>query len=956
MKKFFLLAIIYFLCFSADAQYNKTVARDGSGDFTTLQAAIDASPSSSATPWVIYIKNGKYNEKVIVPSTKPNIQLIGESVADVIIYFNDYASRPLPGGGTSGQNSATIVINATDFVALNVSFINTYNFDSAYAIGSASQALAVFVNADRVAFKNCRFIGMQDTLLTKGTNGARNYFYKCYIDGIVDFIYGNAVAIYDSCVIYAKTRTGIGNSYITAANTPPGQTYGYLFRDCVMPANTGGTLYVLGRPWGNSNGSVTSNTKVVFFNTAMSHSINPAGWAMWDATTNTSVITYAEFKTKNINGTLANVSNRVSWSQQFTNADTVGYNIPNMFNGWNPCSVRTDFCSYANPELAVSNFKGVKSGSNTNFTWNISWAVTGVTYDLYRSIDNKTSYQLLSSSTALNDTAINFVGVDGVPPSCTSYFYFVKASKTSYSTTYTDTIEVSSVPTTTTNTRNLINFLQGSTAPSASQTFVVNAVNLLNNVTITAPTNFEISLDNTNWSVNPIVLTQVAGSVANTIVYVRLNAATANTYTGNILLTTTCSASTITDSITVSGVTQSTPLLNFSVLQQWDLTTDNNDNATVRAMGLTATIPTFNKLYSSNGTQLTNIPAYSTQFGQAFGASTNGDGSWGTGSGGPGSILNRTFYEQFTVTPSTGYMARIDSIILTTAFYNTSSGIKLAAVYSRSNFVNDSSDVTGGIDRTGLTLAGTANGGFLTPVLLSNQTGGPTASYSLALNAGDGVNIGVGETLTIRLYYACGSSSTGRYAMLKNVQMKGTVSQTVPLQILSYELKVKNDKKIENIWTTANEINVSHFNIQRSVNGKDFINIGNVNAKNKIENSYSFIDEIGNLELGTKYLYYRLEAIDKDGKVSYSVVKKIELKGLNAELTIYPNPATSIVTIECANAKQLLIIDYLGRTVKQFKVSSEKLIINTKQFAKGLYTVQIITTNGDLKTEKLMIQ
>jgi hypothetical protein len=77
---------------------------------------------------------------------------------------------------------------------------------------------------------------------------------------------------------------------------------------------------------------------------------------------------------------------------------------------------------------------------------------------------------------------------------------------------------------------------------------------------------------------------------------------------------------------------------------------------------------------------------------------------------------------------------------------------------------------------------------------------------------------------------------------------------------------------------------------------------------------------------------------------------------LNAELTIYPNPATSIVTIECANANQLLIIDYLGRTVKQFKVSSEKLIINTKQFAKGLYTVQIITTNGDLKTEKLMIQ
>ena len=103
MKKFYFLFIaVLFFFISANAQYNKIVAMDGSGDYTTVQAAINAAPTSSSTPWVIFIKNGKYNEKVTIPSNKPNIQLIGESVADVIIYFNDYAGRALPGGGTIG--------------------------------------------------------------------------------------------------------------------------------------------------------------------------------------------------------------------------------------------------------------------------------------------------------------------------------------------------------------------------------------------------------------------------------------------------------------------------------------------------------------------------------------------------------------------------------------------------------------------------------------------------------------------------------------------------------------------------------------------------------------------------------------------------------------------------------------------------------------------------------------
>jgi pectin methylesterase-like acyl-CoA thioesterase len=972
MKKYFLFTILFLLFTTIiNAQINATVAADGSGNYTTVQAAINAAPTNSATAWVIFIKNGKYYEKINVPSNKPNLQLIGESVANVLVYYDDYAGKPIAGGGTLGtQNSASVTIGANDFVAVNVTFANTFNYDSAAAAGvSGSQAVAVTVNADRVAFKNCRFIGMQDTLYTKGSGTPRHYFYKCYIDGIVDFIFGSSVAIFDSCTIYPKSRTTAGNSYITAANTPIGQTYGYLFKDCKIYNNTGNTLYFLGRPWNNATAGNTAANKVVLMNTTITSNINSLGWSIWDAGTITSMITDAEYKSKKFDGSLVDISNRVSWSKQFTDVDTVGYNILNMFSGWNPCSVRTDFCNYTTPEIAVSNFKGIKSGANTNLSWNISFPITGIAYNVYRSIDNKASYQLLSTSTAANDTAINFNGIDAVPPSCSSYFYFVQATKTGYTTTNTDTIEISSIPTINTTTTNLTNFLQGSTAPSAAQSFIVSGVNLLNNITITAPANFEISLDNTTWNVNPIVLAQAAGSVANTTVYVRLNAATANTYNGNIVFATTCSASTITKNIAVSGTTQSTPLLSFNVIQQWDLTTDNIDNATVRAIGLNATTPTFNKLYVSNGTTLATIPAYSTQFGQAFGANPNGDGSWGTAIGGPGGNLNRTYYEEFTIKPSTNYTVRVDSIVATTAFYNTSSNIKLAVVYSLSNFATDSANVTGGRDAAGLTLTGTANGAFTTPIVLANQTSGPTAQYALALNAGTGVNIGAGQTLTIRLYYACGSTGVPRYAMLKNVQVKGLVPVNLPLKITSYQLKVINEngtaslqisnpQQILNIWTTTNEVNVSHFNIQRSINGKSFETIGTIAANNKTNNEYHFTDKLIPKTQDPKTLYYRLESIDKDGSKTYSEIKTISFNNVATfnRLNIFPNPATNTVNIECAGAKQLLIIDYLGRTVKQFNNLTQPQTINTQQLSKGIYVVKAILNNGEIKTEKLVVE
>lgn len=952
-KKLFILLSVFLLSISINAQINKTVAKDGTGDFTTVQASIDAAPTNSATPWVIFIKNGKYYEKINIPSNKPNIQLIGESVANVLVYYDDYAGKPTAGGGTLGtQNSASVTINAADFVAVNISFANTFNYDSAVTAGvTGTQAVAVVINADRSAFKNCRFTGMQDTLYTKGAINARHYYYKCYIDGIVDFIFGSSIDIFDSCVVYPKSRAATGNSYITAANTTIGQAYGYVFKNCKIPSNTGSTLYYLGRPWNNSTSGITANNKVVFMNTSMSSSINTVGWSIWDAGTNTSLITYGEYKSKKFDGALVDISNRVAWSKQFVDIDTIGYNVLNIFNGWNPCSVRTDFCNSPTTEIAVSNFKGIKVGANANFSWNISWPLTGITFELYKSTNNKASFNLLSTTIATNDTAINFSGVDAVPPAGLSYYYYIKASLSGSNTSYTDTIEISSTPTIAINNHSLTNFLQGSTVPSSSQSYIVSGVNLSGNITITAPANFEISLNNTTWNTNPVVLTQSSGNVANTVIYVRLNAATAGNYTGKILHE---SSGAISDTVTVSGVTQSTPLLSFDILQQWDFTTNNQDNALVRANGLLATIPTLSRLNLSNGTQVVAVPAYSTLYGQAIAPSTAGDGLWTTAAGGSGSALNRTLYEQFTIKPDVNYSVRIDSLVALIGYYGSTSGTKIAVVYSKSNFTLDSTDVTSGRDVTGTAFPGTANGGFTKPIVVTASTNGANnLQYAFALNAGNGVQINAGEILTIRIYLSCGSTSAGRYAVIKNVQAKGLAPVNLPVKMKSYEIKLTNEKQVANIWTTTFEINTSHFNIQRSNDSRNFITVGKVNAIGV--STYNFIDivPINNL---TSMIYYRLEILDNNGSKTYSEIKTLNLKSVSNQFSIYPNPAKDFITIDGKNMKQINIMDGLGRKIIQLIGTADHQTLSTKQLNKGIYIVELITTKGEVQREKLIIE
>jgi hypothetical protein len=181
-----------------------------------------------------------------------------------------------------------------------------------------------------------------------------------------------------------------------------------------------------------------------------------------------------------------------------------------------------------------------------------------------------------------------------------------------------------------------------------------------------------------------------------------------------------------------------------------------------------------------------------------------------------------------------------------------------------------------------------------------------------------------------------------------------TISVVLPLKFINYNCvsSLRGTKQsAENIWTTGNEINVSHFNVQHSVNGKDFINMGKVTAKNSILNEYNFIDEKPNVGIN----YYRVVSVDKDGKLNYTVIKSLNVNHSSLNVITYPNPANDFVTIQGNNIKQIKIINQLGQTIQQLNNITQHQTINTKQFTKGIYIVQVTTTKGETSTQKLII-
>ena len=298
------------------ADYNFVVAQDGSGDFTTVQAAINAVPDyRKAGPTRIYIKKGMYKEKIVIAESKQGVQLIGEDGA--VLTYDDYAQKPNIFGeekGTSGSGS--IYIFGPDFMAENITFENTS--------GPVGQAVACHVAGDRAVFRRCRFLGFQDTLYTFGEN-TREYYEDCYIEGTVDFIFGKATAVFNRCELRSK-RTG---GFLTAPATPQGSNYGYVFYDCKLTADEGveaGSVW-LSRPW-------RPYGKTVFIRCEMGQHIRPEGWNNWGKTDNERTAYYAEYQCY---GKGADTSRRVAWSHQLKDANAyVMTNILKGADGWNP--------------------------------------------------------------------------------------------------------------------------------------------------------------------------------------------------------------------------------------------------------------------------------------------------------------------------------------------------------------------------------------------------------------------------------------------------------------------------------------------------------------------------------------------------------------------------------------------------------------------------------------------
>ncbi|MFC0512923.1 pectinesterase family protein [Mucilaginibacter angelicae] len=292
-----------------------TVAQDGSGDFKTIQQAINAVRDLSQQRVSVYIKAGVYPEKLVIPSWKSNIELIGEDQNTTIITSSDFSGKPNPQGKDvfgktefTTYTSYTVLVQGNDFIARNLTIAN--------AAGPVGQAVALHVEGDRCAVINCKLLGNQDTLYA-GTENSRQFYKDCYLEGTTDFIFGEATAVFQNCVIKS-----LKNSFITAPATTPRQKFGFVFIDCkLITADTSVKKVYLGRPW-------RPYAKAVFINAQMGSQIYATGWDNWRNPENENTVFFAEFKSKGVD-----ISKRAPWSHQLTEAEVKKYTLNNILAG-----------------------------------------------------------------------------------------------------------------------------------------------------------------------------------------------------------------------------------------------------------------------------------------------------------------------------------------------------------------------------------------------------------------------------------------------------------------------------------------------------------------------------------------------------------------------------------------------------------------------------------------------
>ncbi|SOC79313.1 Pectin methylesterase [Salinimicrobium sediminis] len=300
---------------SARDKYREiTVSKDGSADFSSIQEAINSTRDLGPGEVVIRIKSGTYNEKLEIPSWKRQLTLIGEDREKTIITNDDFSGKidPETGKEHSTFTSYTVLVRGNDIKMENLTIQNT-------SCGEG-QAVALHVEGDRFVMKDSDITGCQDTLYA-ATEGSRQLYLNCYIEGTTDFIFGEATAVFKDCTIKS-----LKDSFVTAAATPQNQEFGYVFIDCKLIAAEGVNEVYLGRPW-------RPYAKTVFINSHLGDHILPAGWDHWPGDkmfpNKERTAYYAEY---NSTGPGASASTRAEWTHQLTSEEAAIYTLKNVFS------------------------------------------------------------------------------------------------------------------------------------------------------------------------------------------------------------------------------------------------------------------------------------------------------------------------------------------------------------------------------------------------------------------------------------------------------------------------------------------------------------------------------------------------------------------------------------------------------------------------------------------------
>lgn len=294
------LILIILLCFSAikahpqGKVFDCVVAQDGTGDFATIQDAIDNAPQNTPVPYLILIKAGHYHEHIYIPEDKPRLFLIGEDKAKVRISDDRVSGGP---NASPVDVAATVVSHAKDGYFTGITFENSWGTRN----NDGPQALALYTKRDRTIVNDCAMLSFQDTYRTANVKNERNYVKDCFIEGAIDFIYGQGNVFFDHCTLNIVTKEG---GFIVAPKHDEGTLWGYVFRNTTItaPGKPAETSVWLGRPWLHA-------PKAVFIDTRAEVTIPDEGW--FDHMASLPAV-YADHNTTDADGKPLDLSKRIS--------------------------------------------------------------------------------------------------------------------------------------------------------------------------------------------------------------------------------------------------------------------------------------------------------------------------------------------------------------------------------------------------------------------------------------------------------------------------------------------------------------------------------------------------------------------------------------------------------------------------------------------------------------------